>query len=125
MKLSILHSYLKDENLYLDLIIEADKEVKEFTRLSGKKGSSIPVILDEDVKSVTVGKNELRTVCTSFLEGHLDKYFVSYIADALSLSERVSFDNEAIREFFEEMTDPEINGELTKERVMEILIASA
>jgi hypothetical protein len=125
MKLSSLKEYFSEESYYIHLIAEADGEVNDYVKRGKKKGASVPVIVVEDIEELIIGPSELKILCASFLEGHLNISFVNYIADILGLSQRITFTDEIVREFFEEMTDPEINGELTRARVLEILISAS
>jgi hypothetical protein len=55
------------------------------------------------------------------MDGHLSKWDVYYLSDAIALSEHVMFTSEQAREAIEEMTDPEVNGDLTIGRAVKIL----
>lgn len=122
MKLSTVYNFLKDGELYLDILYESREEVSEYTRRNHVTGSSMPVRLIEDISAFTIGQSELKVLCNSFLMNQLTENHINYIVDILQLSHKVTFENEDIEDDFLSLTDPEINGELTKDKVMDILI---
>ena len=54
----------------------------------------------------------------------MSEYELSYLTDALLLSSRVYFSNEETKDLFELMTDPEINGDFTIERITELMYSA-
>jgi hypothetical protein len=120
MKLSLLHKLLKNE-LGIDFFkSQIESEMEEYTQKLKSKARSIPIYIEDDLSWYFV-TSDLIQLCQYYLDNHLSAVDVYYLADCLTLSESVSFESEELREFVEEMTDPVINGILTKERVVSII----
>ena len=96
-------------------------EILEYSKRSKIKGARIPIILLEDINYVLIGVNELMVLCNAYLNDKISKYHLSYIVDALQLSQKVEFVNEHIEDAFSFLTDPEVNGDINKDRVTEII----
>lgn len=83
-----------------------ETEVKNFKELLKKRGSSIPIYLDHDIiQKIFVDKNSLDLLLKCVREDILDKYYLSYIADLLLLSENVLFSNDKIKDELSLLTD--------------------
>lgn len=95
-------------------------EMDDYKRGNFERGRSKPVLLKEDTE-LFFHKESLRKLYLSFIECNFLEIEINYIADALLLSESTVFSSEDIKEKLEELTDPEINGRLTTERVQEML----
>src|SRR5688572_15340251 len=91
-------------------------EIKEYISSSREKGKTMSVYLAEDI-DLSVGENELRILGEAFLNDELTALEISYIADALLLSNRVIFENEDVADRMGYLTDAEINGPINKEVV--------
>ena len=63
---------------------QINNEVQNYKTLLGKTGVSVPVILEEDIDLSGFNIERLFEVLQN---GNLDEYEISYIADALTLSE--------------------------------------
>ena len=85
-----------------------------------KRGSVMPVRVTEDA-DVEVSGREVDKLCNHFIAGHLDAMELAYVADALQLSERVTFVDDDISDYISEFTDPEVNGPFTLERAKAIV----
>lgn len=85
-----------------------------------KRGSVVPVRVTEDVDIALSGR-DVAKLCGHFIAGNLDAVELAYIADALQLSDRVSWENEDTAEYVAEFTDPEVNGPFTIERAQAIV----
>ena len=83
----------------------------------------MPIYLTEDI-DLSIGKKEFIVLCESFLNDELSELEINYVADALLLSNRVLFEDENISDYIGYLTDPEINGHLTKNDVNNILNCS-
>jgi hypothetical protein len=90
-------------------------DFEERRPLLDKRGSVMPVRVNEDA-DIEVSGREVARLCNHFIAGHLDAVELAYVADALQLSERVTFADEDTAEFISEFTDPEVNGPFTLER---------
>ena len=97
-----------------------EKEVDDYKFSLAKKGGSTPIILTEDI-DLLVGKIEIATLSQAFINDELSEYQVYYIIDSLLLSDKISFESEGFKDLVETLTDPEVNGRLTKSTAQEIL----
>lgn len=70
-----------------------------------KKGSSIPIRLDGDVDMFKISKSHLEKLNGDYSSNKVDCYFISYIADALLLSENSLFENDDLKDDFESLTE--------------------
>lgn len=96
-------------------------EVKRYKMESGRIGGSMWVELLEDNGYVCVGLPELKKLCMSFLNKELSDWQIYYMCDAILMSKHINICDNFIKEAIEEMTDPDVNGELTEIRVKDIL----
>jgi hypothetical protein len=120
MELSKLHDFLEGKLTASEFSKEIKNEVAEYKEALKILGKSSPIYLNEDIQ-IEIGKTELGKLCQVFLSKKLNEYEISYITDALLLSNNIIFESEQIEELLELLTDPEINGTLTNEKVEEIL----
>ena len=98
-------------------------EVIEYKHQLQKKGSSVSIHIIEDSDINLVAYN-IVFLCQLFLNEEMSEYELSYLTDALLLSSRVYFSNEETKDLFELMTDPEINGDFTIERITELMYSA-
>lgn len=96
------------------------KEVENFEASSVKKGGSSPIILTADI-SLIVRKSGIANLCQAYIDSELSESEIYYIVDALLLSDQVEFENEELKNVSETLTDPAINGNLTKDIAIEVL----
>ena len=120
MTLSNIREMLSGVLSFKDFKQSIIEEMKEYSSLSRINGKSMPVYLTEDV-DLSIGKKELRVLCEAFLKDELSELEINYVADALLLSNRVLFESEDISDCIGYLTDPEINGNLTKGTIPTIL----
>lgn len=120
MKLSNIRSVLTGLVSFKDFRSNISEEMNEYNSSSHLKGKSMPVYLTDDI-DLYIGKNELKVLCEAFLDDELSESEINYVADALLLSSRVSFESEDISDRIGYLTDAEINGRLTKNVVRGIL----
>ena len=122
MRLTDVTNFFKGNLSPIDFGELIKPEVRTYKEALSKGGSSTHVLLTEDDNNdFDVGVDELKRLCNAYLEALFDKWQVYYICDAILLSNRFSFKNENVREAIETMTDPEINGDITVDRIREIL----
>ena len=114
MRLSHIKSTLNGELSFEELKVILSKEMTDYLSGRGEKGKSRPIYLDEDT-GLFFGEDDLQILVKAFLNGSLNEYEINYIADAILLSNRVEFENEGVADRLGYLTDPEINGPLTKE----------
>lgn len=108
------------ELAYENLKLLLSKEMGEYLSGGKERGKSQPVYLDEDI-DLFVGKRDLNVLCEAFLNGFLNEPEINYIADAILLSNRVVFESESVSDHIGFLTDPEINGSLSKEVVKKLI----
>ncbi|MEO6151204.1 MAG: hypothetical protein ABIP28_13630 [Mucilaginibacter sp.] len=120
MKVSLLKDFFDQAitNSQLNEIITP--EISNYKLLLSKKGSSVPIILQEDIQ-LLVRKKDIAVLCEAYLNEEITKYELMYIIDALQLSDNISFENEELLDNASILTDPEVNGLLTKDMVYEVL----
>ena len=97
-----------------------DKEVAGYKNQLSKKGASSEVLLEADI-NLHLTKAHISELCSHYLNDGLSEYELYYIIDALLLSENVSFENEKLLDLTETMTDPSVNGAVTKSVAREVL----
>ncbi|MEE1944584.1 hypothetical protein VRU48_05660 [Pedobacter sp. KR3-3] len=120
MKLSQLRSFL-EQNLELENFKKSiDKEVTDYKKQLSKRGASSEVFLVADI-DFYLTKVHISELCKQYLNDGLSEYELYYVIDALLLSENVFFENEKLLELTERMTDPSVNGTVTKSVVKEVL----
>ena len=124
MKLSEINDLLNSK-LSLNSFKERNKdEFISFSSLQNKTGSSIPIILEEDISSLEINNSDVLCLCDFYIRGHLNNDELSYIVDALLLSEKVKVNDESL-EILESMTDPSANGRFTTEEAQSIIDQSS
>lgn len=120
MKLSSIKSGLYGELPYKDFKMIVAKEIGEYLSGRNERGRSRPVYLEEDVE-LYIGESDFNTLCKAFLNDSLKEAELNYVADAILLSNRVTFTSEDVYDRIGFLTDLEINGSLTKEAVDNLL----
>lgn len=124
MKLSELRAFLDDKmsvDTFKALILP---EVDEYQKRRLAKGGSIPITVINDAEMVASARDVSR-VCEAYIQGGLNDTELAYISDALLLSnfaQDVAFLGKGLRDVLGQLTDPEINGPLDKEKVVDLLI---
>lgn len=120
MKCSELKSLLNKITTVEDFKNLIKLEVDQLRALASTKGSSLPILFVED-DSLEIAPKDLLYLLSLFTERKLDAIELSYIVDAILLSDKVSLEDENLLELIEELTDFEVNGILTGERANEII----
>ncbi len=82
---------------------------------SNRLGGIVPVRVDED-KDIELTWQGLTALCRFLINGALGTVELAYVADALQLADRVTYADDAIRDYLDELTDPEVNGLFTVAR---------
>jgi hypothetical protein len=117
MKLSDLKYFLSGNLAACELSSLIQDEVAAFRVASLKKGSVMNVVLINDSAEMRFGSTELIILCKAFLEKKIDHWIVSYICDALLMSNTVTFSDDTVRDSVDGMTDPEVNGLITEDKI--------
>ena len=118
MKLSSLASLISGSTSAADYSAEIAVELAEHTSRLGRGGSA-PVLVDEDT-GLFLDRHGLSILCRLFASGQLTAHELAYTADALQMSEQVEYSGPDIADDLDVCTDPEINGQLTVARALEI-----
>jgi hypothetical protein len=103
-----------------NLKLSISEEVNNYIKQLKKGGASAPIYLEEDI-DLTIEHKSLVRICQAYLSKKLTAFEVSYVVDALLMSERTIILNETTKEKLELLTDPEINGELSESEIIDIL----
>ncbi|MFQ5963915.1 MAG: hypothetical protein ACE5KZ_06495 [Candidatus Scalinduaceae bacterium] len=120
MKLSKLKKYLRCNLAISEFKTSIKDEIKHYEKLAKKKGSSIPIDVVED-DELSIDKEDISKICDDYINEDLSVSEISYISDAMQLSEKIYIENNYLLDFIFEMSDPEVNGLFTKERALEII----
>ena len=119
MKLSSLVKLISGEISASDYSAEIRAELAEHSRGLAVTGGIAPVSVTED-SDILLDRAALSALCRLFAVGQLTAQELAYTADALQMAERVAFSGQDIADDLAECTDPEINGQLTVARALEI-----
>jgi len=103
-----------------ELIEKIRLELDSFKKSLKERGRSARIVLDGDKDKTRITNNHLRRICDDYLAGATNDFFISYIVDALLLSPNSEFESEHLKESFELLTDFDIHGPLSSERILEI-----
>lgn len=99
---------------------EVAPEVEEYRLKSQKIGSALPVYADGADFHFLVTPGHIRRLCDAYLRGPLTEAHLSYICNLIELSSSFSTSDEDVEEAIFLLADPEVNGEVTPERVKQI-----
>jgi len=109
MNSSDLEKVFSGEIKALALHEKISEEVTNYSILSQKRGSSIPLYFFEDTDLVLTKKNMIHLI-NETIAGNLNSIDLAYICDCLTLAEKVNFKDEQVKDIVFEFADPEING---------------
>ncbi len=70
---------------------------------------------------MTINAFHLKKICDAFLNGYISDYEMFYVADGIQLCHHFIFENDEVEDMFYLITDPEINGEINKEYITNLL----
>ena len=100
-----LIKYFNNDLTVDSFITKIKDEIAAFRLSLSKKGSSIPILYSEEEHNIVVKSNHIRKMLSDYIDGKLDGYTVSYISDALLLSDNTSFETEKLIEVLEELSE--------------------
>lgn len=115
-----LVEYLRGIKTSQELKEIISEELKSFQSSLKVKGGSSYIRYDGDNQKTFISSEYIKRLCLDYLNKSIDDFFVSYIADALLLSENTIYENENIKEQLELLTDFEVNGNLSEVNVKQI-----
>lgn len=70
---------------------------------------------------MVVDRHHFKIICDAYLNDFINEFEMYYMADAILMSEHFVFEDEEIEDLFSQITDPEINGEINKEVIKQLL----
>jgi len=121
MKQTDLCKYLNNEIAFNELREGISQELEEYEEQSNIVGSSVPINVEIQNKDCLLSFIQLHKLLTDFVSGEIGLIELQYISDCIQLSENIFVENHVMNDWIFEMSDPEINGEFTKERAKEII----
>jgi hypothetical protein len=92
-----------------NLLNEIRTEVGEYRAAFRKRGSSRPIFVTEDNLQFVLGREEVKRLCSLFLEGMLDEWQLQYLANAIDLASSFIIQDEKVRDAIFRLADPEVN----------------
>lgn len=121
MKTSDIYIILteKELNKVSNIIKRYNQEFEKYKEAISKKGSSIHFNIVND-KSFVFVKSHLLNLCNLFINDIIDELELNFIVDIIIATVN-TFESDEILEELEYLTDPEINGPVTKEYVNKLL----
>lgn len=78
--------------------------------------------MDSKLPLINVTRLDLSNILKSCIDGGISYDKLGSWANMLECRDDLSFDNDEIQEIFFELANPEINGQINKDRLNEILI---
>lgn len=87
---------------------------------ANRQGGVVSVWVDEDEEIELTGQ-DLAALCSFLIKGAVDAVELAYIADALQFADRVTYQDDWVRDYLDELTDPEVNGPFTVARAEAIV----
>lgn len=121
MKLSDFKKTLNNEISFFEFRELINHETKEYHKRLKTKGNSVPIYIDENINEFKFGRIELNVLLKAFIKKEINKIELAYLADVLTLSSNIYFENEVIQTSVESMTDPEINGSFDEKQAIQLI----
>ncbi|EKT3957112.1 hypothetical protein [Flavobacterium psychrophilum] len=121
MKISDIHSFLEKKNPLNEFLDKYKNEFENYNKLMNKKGSSVPIYIEEDF-NFNFSKKYLLFISNLFLSELLTEAQINYIVDCILLSDNININNENVLELLETYTDSEVNGNLTFKYVQDVVL---
>ena len=112
MNLHDLANILRGDASPDKLLKSISAEVSAYREAFRKRGSSRPIYVTEDNFHFVVGRDEVKRLCSSFLNGVINEWELQYLANAIDLSSSFAIEDEEISEAISQLADPETNHPL-------------
>jgi len=109
MNSSLINKLIKGQVSGADVQKNIEMEVDDYLRVMKKVGATINLHFHED-EGILLDTNAVITLLSEVLNGNISSPALAYICDCFTLSERIQFQNELIKDIVFEIADPEING---------------
>ena len=120
MKLSKLDYLLKNKISLEEFEQDIRNEVSEYEKKLKKKGSSIMINVIEDA-SMVISRESILKLKDYYISKKMDGYEILYIADCLTLSDTISYENKELEELIEKLSNLETKGKIDKNEILSIL----
>ncbi len=120
MNLRELKRFLDGDIELAALRSEYQKEVGEYEAALKKRGSSAAVVVTNDDFSRPLECEDLRKLCSCYLNGEIAEVELDYLANVLELSDSFEPASSDVSDALFRLSSPEINGTLTPASVAEI-----
>lgn len=117
---SELNSILSSPSNCSKLKLAIQDDLPEFRRGKYIIGGTSPISLKDVGNNFILTKSELANLCNCYLNNAIDEIELEYVASALELSDDFEYEQEIDEEIFL-LATPEINGQINKELVKNIL----
>ena len=95
------------------------EDIKEFRTGRKTKGTSLPIKIENTGKTFSISEEQVENLIDFYLNDEIDEVELEYLANILELCDDFEYD-ETVSETIFLLSSPEINGELTKESVLNI-----
>ncbi len=109
MNSSVINLFLVDRLSGFDLYKRIEGEVSEYSASMAKSGSTVNLYFSED-ETIYLDKGALVKLLSEVLHGNVSPQSLAYMCDCFTLSERIEYENEPIKNLVFEIADPEIDG---------------
>lgn len=121
MKISEIHTILSAKQFeeVRHIRDQHHKDFEKYKDLIAKRGSSIHFDIEFD-KNFVFSKEHLSQLAQLFIEDVINELELNFIVDNIIASIE-SYESEEVQVELEGLTDPEINGHITKESVRKLL----
>lgn len=104
MDKNILAQYLEGYITAHEFSESLHDEITDYKNGLKKKGSSVHIKFYSDFDEFFISQVHYDKIYSDFINEKLDKYLLSYISDALLLSEKSVFENEDLIDKFESLS---------------------
>jgi hypothetical protein len=108
-------NYFERKIKYEELTTLLELELREYKYALETQGKSARITYDGDKDEFKVTASYFRVLLEDYINKDVDEQAIDYIVNALLISEYTLFESELIREGFEALADPELNGKLSIE----------
>jgi len=115
-----LRQFFLDKMSIKTIVSDAVAEVDEFRRARAKTGSSAHIIVTNETFEFLLGSTAVKKLCETYLHGELDEWQLEYMANVLEFSDAFLVEDEQVADAIFALSSPEVNGDLTPERVRAI-----
>jgi hypothetical protein len=107
MQLSRIEAFFHENISFGEFKNDIGEEVSRYKIALDKKGGSSSIFLDQDINVLYLQRRDVKYICDAFLRGQFDKWEINYLAEALMLSQKVEFLDDATKDALFDLADPE------------------